>query len=93
MLHIKNVNGDVLFKVQNKPVPSPSTNDEYTNVCPVPRVSNKKKRVVLDQNILDDIVACLSSLACKFTSSRYNLKWNTDKLNQDLCEWVLKACS
>ena len=91
MLHIKNVNGTVLFKVQNKPLPP--TKDEFTNEYLVPRVSNKKKKIALDQNIIDDIVACLSSLAGKFTSSRYNLKWNTDKLNHDLREWVLKACS
>jgi hypothetical protein len=91
MLHIKNVNGTVLFKVQNKPVLP--TNDEFTNECLVPRISNKKKRITLDQDTLDDIVACLASLASKFTSSRYNLKWNTDTLNHDLREWVLKACS
>ena len=89
MLHIKNVNGTTMFKVQNKP----SATDEFTHECLVPRVSNKKKKVALDQNILDDIVACLVSLTSKFTSSRYALRWNMDKLNQDLQEWVLKACS
>ena len=91
MLHIKNVNGTVLFKIQNKP--APSTNEEFTHESLVPRVSNKKKTITLDQDIIDDIVACLASLASKFTSSRYALRWNMDNLNHDLREWVLKACS